>query len=79
MFDADASRAKTMTGAGTQWPSPWRMFDSLPTGVCVATPAGRIIYATAHLHEGLGYPYGELEGALQIRPIGRLSPVPMGR
>ena len=23
--------------------------------------------------------YGELEGALQIRPIGRLSPVPMGR
>ena len=38
------------------------MFDALPGGVCIATPAGRIIYANAHLHEMLGYPYGELEG-----------------
>ncbi len=62
MFDADAFPAPAMTGAGAEQPRPWRMFDALPTGVCIATPAGRIVYANRHLHELLGYPYGELEG-----------------
>jgi len=62
MFDADASTATAMTGSGAARPLSWRMFDALPTGVCIATPGGRIVYANAHLHELLGYPYGELEG-----------------
>ncbi|HYG85143.1 MAG TPA: diguanylate cyclase [Azospirillum sp.] len=51
-----------MTEAQAERPPTWRMFDALPTGVCIATPSGRIVYANAHLHELLGYPYGELEG-----------------
>jgi len=51
-----------MTEARAERLSTWRMFDALPTGVCIATPAGRIVYANAHLHELLGYPYGELVG-----------------
>jgi diguanylate cyclase (GGDEF)-like protein/PAS domain S-box-containing protein len=62
MVHADASTATAMTENGAERRLPWRMFDALPTGVCIATPAGRIVYANAHLHELLGYPYGELEG-----------------
>lgn len=51
-----------MTENDAQRPAFWRTFDALPTGVCIGTPAGLIVYANRHLHELLGYPYGELEG-----------------
>ncbi|WP_237903516.1 diguanylate cyclase [Azospirillum brasilense] len=40
----------------------WRVFDTLPTGVCVTTDAGTILYANPALHGLLRYPLGGLTG-----------------
>ncbi|AWJ89739.1 GGDEF domain-containing protein [Azospirillum baldaniorum] len=40
----------------------WRVFDTLPTGVCVTTDAGTILYANPALHGLLRYPPGGLTG-----------------
>ncbi|OYD85413.1 diguanylate cyclase [Azospirillum brasilense] len=40
----------------------WRAFDTLPTGVCVTTDTGAILYANAALHGLLRYAPGGLTG-----------------
>ncbi|WP_448202849.1 sensor domain-containing diguanylate cyclase [Azospirillum sp. sgz302134] len=39
-----------------------RAFDALPTGVCITTPEGIIVYANPALHDLLGYPPSTLAG-----------------
>lgn len=62
MFDVKASSVGALTRAPVGRFPEWRIFDFLPTGVCIATPAGRIVYANVRLHDMLGYACGELEG-----------------
>jgi diguanylate cyclase (GGDEF)-like protein/PAS domain S-box-containing protein len=64
MLDANVAAVPPMNEPTPQagGHAPWNMFENLPTGACVATPAGRIVYANRHLHELLGYPYGDLVG-----------------
>ena len=40
----------------------WRVFDTLPTGACVTTDTGTILYANPALHGLLRYPPGGLTG-----------------
>ena len=40
----------------------WRVFDTLPTGVCVTTDQGVILYANPALHSLLRYAPGDLTG-----------------
>ncbi|MCY1020864.1 flagellar biosynthesis protein FlhA [Pyxidicoccus sp. MSG2] len=91
LVDPEVEEVLRATGPRGPAPDPERVAEILE-GVRQVATGGRAVLLTApdvrrplrRLCEG-AFPdvavltYGELDGALQIRPIGRLSPVPMGR
>ncbi|NTX00730.1 flagellar biosynthesis protein FlhA [Myxococcus sp. CA040A] len=90
LVDPEVEEILRSTGPRGPAPDPDRVAEILE-GVRQVATGGRAVLLTApdvrrslrRLCEG-AFPevavltYGELDGALQIRPIGRLSPVPMG-
>lgn len=90
LVDPEVEEILRSTGPRGPAPDPERVAEILE-GVRQVATGGRAVLLTApdvrrslrRLCEG-AFPevavltYGELDGALQIRPIGRLSPVPMG-
>jgi type III secretion protein V len=91
LVDPEVEEVLRATGPRGPAPDPERVAEILE-GVRQVATGGRAVLLTApdvrrplrRLCEG-AFPdvavltHGELDGALQIRPIGRLSPVPMGR
>ncbi|NYZ12119.1 diguanylate cyclase [Azospirillum sp. RWY-5-1] len=61
MFDSNANGA-VQVGEVVGTPVMWRLYDGLPSGVCVADGDGTILYANPHLHRILGYEPGTLVG-----------------
>ncbi|MFP2929039.1 flagellar biosynthesis protein FlhA [Pyxidicoccus sp. 3LG] len=91
LVDPEVEEVLRATGTRGPAPDPERVAEILE-GVRQVATGGRAVLLTApdvrrplrRLCEG-AFPdvavltYGELDGTLQVRPIGRLSPVPMGR
>ncbi|NPC83396.1 FHIPEP family type III secretion protein, partial [Pyxidicoccus fallax] len=91
LVDPEVEEVLRATGPRGPAPDPERVAEILE-GVRQVATGGQAVLLTApdvrrplrRLCEG-AFPdvavltYGELDGALQIRPIGRLSPVPVGR
>ncbi len=62
MLDSVGTRMNPGGDVGETHKALWRAFDALPTGVCVSTPEGTIVYANRALHALLGHPDGSLPG-----------------
>ena len=58
----------------------WRVFDTLPTGVCVTTDEGGILYANPAMHSLLRHPSGGLTGLdlAALEPEDAFLPVLVG-
>lgn len=61
MFDSKDNGA-VQVGAVEETPVMWRLYDALPSGVCVTNGQGTILHANPHLHRLLGYEPGTLVG-----------------
>ncbi len=80
MFDSMARTVSPMRQGEETQEAVRRAFDALPTGACVTTPEGTIVYANPALHRLLGYPEGALAGvALSLlEPVEGGPPAPGG-